>query len=103
MAELKKEMKELRSKIKVELQGYAFQAEKLDRALRIMDGESIEHHMVVEELLDVTEENDVPYISMGDDCDYKGKARVAYRQGFLSGFQTALREKHPNEPSKARQ
>jgi|TARA_B100000959_G_C14973483_1_gene620655 hypothetical protein len=97
MADLKREMKELRSKMKVELQGYAFQAEKLDRALRIMDGESVEHCMVVEELLDANEEDDVPYISMGEEDGYKGKARVTYRQGFLLGFQTALREKHSNE------
>ena len=94
MADLKREMKELRSKVKVELQGYAFQAEKLDRALRLMDGESIEHEMVVEELLGVTFEEDVQHISMGEDDCYKGKARIAYRQGFLAGFQNALGEKH---------
>ena len=94
MADLKREMKELRSKVKVELQGYAFQAEKLDRALRIMDGESIQHGLVVEELLDATEEDDVPYISMGEEEGYKGKAKKAYRQGFLAGYQDALREKH---------
>ena len=94
MADLKREMKELRSKMKVELQGYAFQAEKLDRAFRIMDGESIEHDLVVEDLLHATEEDDVPYINMGEEEGYKGKTKKAYRQGFLAGFQDALREKH---------
>ena len=94
MADLKREVQELRSKMKVELQGYAFQAEKLDRAIRVMDGESIEHGLVVEELLHATEEDDVPCINMGEEDGYKGKAKKAYRQGFLAGYQDALSEKH---------